>query len=267
MARQRAATQRRTVGLVRRQVEEGEVAALDLSQATAQLASAEAALQPFEAARALALFRLATLEGLPPAQALAWPETCSAPPAVGAPLPVGDGAALIARRPDIREAERRLAAATARIDVATADLYPRISLGGSAGLISGGFDAVLTPLVTWAFPNMSGARARIAGARGSEAAALARWDAAVLLALREVESVLAEYQTERLRRDALAMAEAQGALSVRRMNVRHRLGEDSYLPVMVATAAYDDSAAQRIQADLRLAQLQVALFRALGGGW
>ena len=99
------------------------------------------------------------------------------------PIPVGDGAALLARRPDVRAAERRLAAATARIGVATADLYPRITLGGSVGstgpdigdLFGGGpLRWLLGPLISWSFPNQERARARIAGA---EADTQARWHA------------------------------------------------------------------------------------------
>ena len=83
------------------------------------------------------LYRLSVLTGRPPADFPPEAAACEAPPALARPIPVGDGAALLARRPDIRAAERTLAAATARVGVATADLYPSISLGGSVGSTAG----------------------------------------------------------------------------------------------------------------------------------
>src|SRR5690606_10253564 len=142
-------------------------------------------------------YRLAVLTGKPPAEA---PETvlqCQAPPALDRPIPVGDGASLLARRPDIRRAERELAAAAARVNVATAELYPSISLGGSigstAGSISGlgssdGFRFSLGPLISWNFPNMAAARARLRQAEAGADAALAAFDGAWLSALQETES-------------------------------------------------------------------------------
>src|SRR3546814_2789468 len=78
---------------------------------------------------------LAALIGEPPAGVPEEALKCTHPPAPSAALPVGDGTALLRRRPDLREAERRLAADTARIGIATADLYPRISLGGSGSFL------------------------------------------------------------------------------------------------------------------------------------
>src|SRR5690606_13674398 len=110
------------------------------------------------------------------------------------PIPVGDGAALLARRPDIRAAERRLAANTARIGVATADLYPRITLGASIGSTGADIGDIFTggplrwalgSLLTWAFPNQEPARARIAAAEADARESLAAFDGTVLLALEE----------------------------------------------------------------------------------
>ena len=90
-------------------------------------------LHPSKAGGARLLFQLAALLGRTPANAPTETESCQSPPTLTALIPVGDGAALLKRRPDVRQAERTLAAATARIGVATADLYPKISLSGLYG--------------------------------------------------------------------------------------------------------------------------------------
>lgn len=267
IATEQIAVQQRGHDLVREQLRAGEVSPYEMAQAKLLLDRARAALPAFGADRERALFRLATLEGLPPAVAPALELRCQSVPSARQPLPVGDGNALLARRPDIREAERKLAAATARIGVATAELYPRVQLGGSAGLLSGNFQNFLTPLITWAFPNQSAARAKIAAARGTQAAALAGWDAVMLRALREVETALADYRAEKARNAALsdAMAEAQRVST--RAAARHRLGADSFLVVVDADRVRQELAAQIAASNLRIAQAQVALFRSLGGGW
>src|SRR3546814_10902024 len=99
------------------------------------VANARAAVAPLDAQRRVALFELAALIGETPAGVPEEALKCTHPPAPSAALPVGDGTALLRRRPDLREAERRLAADTARIGIATADLYPRISLGGSGSFL------------------------------------------------------------------------------------------------------------------------------------
>lgn len=267
IAREQVEAQARSVELVAKQLKEGEVSPLELSQAKAQLEGARSGAAPLEADRRRALFVLGTLQGVTPADADRMDVPCAQPPRVQGDLPAGDGAALLVRRPDIREAERKLAAATARIGVATADLYPKISLGGSAGRIGGGFDSILTPLITWSFPNQSVARAKIAAAKGAEAAALATWDAAILRSLREVETVLADYRAELERRAALEAALLESSNAAVRAQARYRLGADSYLLVLDAERSRNDAASQRVASDTRVALLQVALFRALGAGW
>lgn len=267
VAREVLAAQDRSTALVREQLAAGEVSPLEVSQSAALLASARAVSPPFEAARKNALYRLATLQGLPPGEARGFDLICTAPPRLTQPIPVGDGQALLLRRPDIREAERRLAAAAARIGVARADLYPKVNLGGAIGLLSGGFAATASPLISWAFPNQGPARARIAQARASERAALAGWDGAVLRALRETETALAAYDAEARRNADLKTVLDQSVLSARRAAARVRLGDAAFLIQYDAERTRATAALQLAQSDLALAQAQVTLFRALGGGW
>ncbi|HEX8882872.1 MAG TPA: TolC family protein, partial [Noviherbaspirillum sp.] len=119
--------------LTARRIAAGRGTALDASRAQAQAEQLRAALPPLQAAQRGALLRLAALLDETPANLPDSAARCAAPPRLAFPVPVGDGAALLRRRPDIRQAERGLAAASARIGVATADLYPSITLGLSAG--------------------------------------------------------------------------------------------------------------------------------------
>lgn len=267
LARELAANQQNAFTLVEEQLKAGEVSPLERAQAATLRDQAAAAIPDLEADRRRALFRLATLEGLPPTSAANFNASCAAIPRIVAPFPVGDGAALLARRPDVREAEHRLAGAAARVGVARADLYPRIQLGGSGGLIGGGSDAFLTPLVTWAFPNQAAIRARIGAADGARAAALAGWERTVLRALEEVATALSDYQARTARRETLASAARSSAEAARRAQVRHRLGADTYLLVVDAERTHNAAAAQSLAAEAGVARAQVAVFRALGGGW
>src|SRR3546814_1376331 len=117
-------------------------------------------------------------------------------------LPIGDVSALFRRSADIREAELALAAATALVGIATADLYPSVSLGGSLGTTSRSVEGLVDssafrfsvgPLISWSFPNRNVARARIAQSDATARAALARFDGSVLSALREAETALGTY--------------------------------------------------------------------------
>jgi NodT family efflux transporter outer membrane factor (OMF) lipoprotein len=267
VAREVAGVQERSVALVREQFTAGEVSPLEVSQAATLLESTRATIAPFEAARANALYRLATLQGRPPAEARAYVFACTATPRLRGPAPVGDGQALLLRRPDVREAERRLAAAAARIGVARADLYPRVNLGGAIGLLTGSFVTTASPLVSWAFPNQAPARARLEQARATERAALAGWDVAVLRALREVETALAAYDAEVRRNRSLSAAGTQAQLYARRAAARVRLGDQAFLIQFDAERARAQAVLAQVQSDLLVAQSQVALFRALGGGW
>lgn len=266
-ARGIVSAQERSARVVEAQLRAGEASPLESAQAGTLYEGARATVPPFEAARDNALYRLATLQGLPPGELGAGEIDCPASPRLPATPPAGDGIALLLRRPDVRQAERQLAAAAARVGVARADLYPQVNLGGAIGLLSGGSVATASPLVTWAFPNQGPARARIAQAEATERAALAAWEATVLRALREVETALAAYDAEVRRNQALTAATAQASLYALQAVARVRVGEAPPLLGIDAERALASTSLQKVQSDLAMAQLEVALFRALGGGW
>lgn len=268
--------QQETFDLTRRLFEGGRATRLETGQAGALLEQTRAAIPTLTAQRSAALYRLAVLTGKPPAEAPAAVLACQAPPELDRPIPVGDGAALLARRPDIRRAERQLAAAAARVNVATADLYPSISLGGSIGStassISGlgksdGFRFSLGPLISWSFPNMEVARSRLKQAEAGADGALATFDGAWLTALQESESALANYAGELDRLAALRRAATEAEDAARIARLRYQAGRESFQVVLDTERSLTVIRASIAQSEQTRATNLVALFLALGGGW
>ncbi|MEA5098256.1 MAG: efflux transporter outer membrane subunit [Burkholderiaceae bacterium] len=248
---------------------------LDIARTNAQLEKLRAALPPLQAQQKSALYRLAVLTGDVPTALVNTIGKCERAPQIAQPIPVGDGAGLLRRRPDIRQAERSLAAATARIGVATADLYPSINIGASVGS-TGPMSALgdvnafrwgIGPLISWTLPNTSIARSRISQAEASTQAALAKFDGTVLNALRETENALTAYARELDRNALLKAARDQSASAAQQAQRLYRAGRTDFLTALDAqrTLASDDSALAASTA--KLASDQIAVFLALGGGW
>jgi len=269
------ALQRETLNATQRLFRGGRGTAFDVSRARAAVDASAANLPAFEAQRQAGLYLLATLQGRPPADYPREVEACAALPALGRPLPVGDGAALIRRRPDVRQAEREIAAATARLGVAMADLYPQVSIGGSVGLAgplkdlgSGtSFGFSLGPLLSWSFPNRPVVKARIAQADARVQGDLARFDASVLEALRQTETALESYRRDAERAAALERARASAAVSAGQAGKLFRFGRGDFLSLLDAQRSLASAEAAAAAARVQLVQDQVAVFLALGGGW
>ncbi|SMF60915.1 efflux transporter outer membrane subunit [Allosphingosinicella indica] len=265
----------RSLKVTQRRAEVGMTTGLDTARVAALRNQRQAEVPAIAAERQAALFRLATLTGRTPAGlppvAAARQETLR----LDDPIPVGDGAALLARRPDVRAAERRLAAATARIGVATADLYPRITLGGSVGSTSSGlgnlFGAgplnwLLGPLISWAV-NPTQARARIAGAEADAQEALAAFDGIVLTALEETETGLSNYAKAIERWQALLAARDEAAIAARITRAQRREGQIDSLAQIDAERTFADAEAALALADAQISRSQIDLLKALGGRW
>ncbi|EZP66674.1 efflux transporter outer membrane subunit [Altererythrobacter sp. H2] len=274
VARESFETSNQSLRLVTAQERAGSVGKLDVERAGAAAATARAAIPALEGQRQIVLFELAALLGTTPDQVPEAARACAVAPEPLAAIPVGDGAALLRRRPDLREAERTLAADTARIGVATADLYPRISLGGSGNFfrndfVRGGdsFSFSLGPLLSWSFPNMSVARARLRQAEAQGDASLAAFDGRVLTALKEVEQALTSVATEQERLDALREAQERSERAYRFADLRYRAGSVGYLDVLVAQADLLNARTAYATSVRQLASVRVDLFKALGGGW
>lgn len=267
--------QQQFVTLTENRVKKGRGIALDNSRVRAQLELLRAALPPLEAHRRAALYKLAALTGEVPSKFPAEVARCDTPPRVQSTIPVGDGAALLRRRPDIRQAERMLAGMTARIGVATAELYPSIDLGGtfgSIGMIPGVGAAntwhyMLAPLIRWAVPGFSSARSHIAQAEAGTEGALARFDSVVLNALRETETALTVYARELDRNAALKASRDQQALAAQQADKLYAFGRADFLTKLDADRALASAESTVAASDAQLAADQVTLFLALGGGW
>lgn len=276
VARESVRIQEETFDLTRRLVAGGRGTALQTGQALALLEQTRATIPPLTARRAAALFRLAVLTGVPPTQVPPAAALCDDPPSVSHPIAVGNAATLLARRPDVRQAERELAAATARIGVATAQLYPDVTIGASIGSTatslgdlasSSGFRFALGPLISWTFPNTSVARARIAQAEAGAQAALARFDGAWLGALEEAETALVSYASGLERVAALRRARAGSAEAATIARLRYRAGRESFQIVLEAERTLAQTESSLAQAEAELSDDLVQLFLALGGGW
>jgi NodT family efflux transporter outer membrane factor (OMF) lipoprotein len=275
VAQQSVDLQKKFVKFTDERVRRGRGIAIDNSRARAQLEQLRASLPPLEARRRTALYRLAVLTGEVPSQFPADVARCATPPRVASAIPVGDGAGLLRRRPDVRQAERQLAGATARIGVATAELYPNISLGASFGGIGAmsqfgnaeTWSFSVGPLISWKLPSTSSARVHIAQSEANTAGSLARFDSVVLNALRETESALTVYARELDRNAALRAARDQSALAAKQAARLYQFGRTDFLTVLDGDRSLATSETLLAASDAQLAADQVQLFLALGGGW
>jgi NodT family efflux transporter outer membrane factor (OMF) lipoprotein len=263
----RVTDRRRAVGLT---------TSLDVARIATLRNQRQAEIPVLTAERNAALFRLATLTGRAPADLPPIAAERVSTLRLDTPIPIGDGAQLLARRPDIRAAERRLAAATARIGVSTADLYPRISLGASIGstgpnigdVFGGGpLRWLLGPLISWSFTDHERARARVAGAEADTRAALAGFDGTVLRSLEETETALSAYASALDRRTALKAARDAAEQAARIVRAQQREGQVDSLALIDAERTFAETEAQLAAIDAGIADAQINLFKALGGGW
>lgn len=276
VAREVVALLDQSLALTQRRYDAGLESGLAVAQIRTLREQRAAEIPALEGARQAALFRLATLTGRAPAELPAIAGERAVALEIAQAIPTGDGAALLARRPDVRASERRLAARTARIGVATAGLYPQVTLGGSIGqtgtdigdLLTGGpLRWLLGPLVNWAFVNQEPARAQIAAAEAETQEALAAFDGTVLRALEETEVALSNYARALERRGALQSANEQAERAARITRAQQREGAINSLARLDADRTLAEAKAQLARQDAVVSQSQIDLFRALGGGW
>ncbi|MDX2130655.1 MAG: efflux transporter outer membrane subunit [Planctomycetota bacterium] len=249
---------------------------IETEQARAQLANRQGQLPPIRAEIRRATFRLGVLLGQSPDALLDELRAPAAIPTPPASVPVGLPSDLLRRRPDIRQAERQLAASVSRVGVETAALYPSFSLTGAGGVESADlatlFDSSsrfwsIGPSVRWRVFDRREIRQRIAAADARSEQALLAYERSVLLALEEVEASLTDLAQQQDRRRFLAQAVDAGRRAVDLSTQRYQSGVGDFLSVLVNQRDLYDAEDQLVQSELGVTRSLVLVYKALGGGW
>jgi multidrug efflux system outer membrane protein len=248
----------------------------DLVRAQTQARSTAATVPGYEGDAAAAAFRLALLLGKRPEELYDRLRQPGPLPRVGFEVSAGLRSDLLRRRPDIRQAERDLAASTADVGVATAELFPRISLLGGIGqqarepgdlFSADSLRFQFGPSLRWPIFSGGRIRAQIRAADARSDAAMARYERTVLGALSDSETAINRYasatRTRAERNEALAAAEEAVSLARR----RHHAGEDDLTALLQAQTSFSAADRLNIQASATELQQLTALYKALGGGW
>ena len=276
IARQNLAAQEKTARIIRQRYEAGFASRLDLENAQAQVNTTAAQIPLLESQARAAIYSLGVLLGQPPgtlASVLLRPHPI---PTTPPQIPVGLPSDLVRRRPDIRRAEAQLHAATARIGVAVADLFPRFFLTGSAGFSAAELNRLgsdksrfwsFGPSISW--PIFAGGRIRwnIELQDAVQEQALLAYQQTVLTALKDVETALAAYAKEQEHRQSLVQAVANNRKAVELAMQLYLAGRSDFLNVLTAQRALFVTEEALTQSTRNLAVNLVALYKALGGGW
>lgn len=248
----------------------------DVLRAQAQVAYIEAVIPALKSDERAAAYRIAALTGR------SFPETVAAlsvpgpiPHAVSE-VPVGLPSDLLQRRPDVRAAERRIAAANARIGVAKADLYPHFSLTGVAGFESLNLSSFASassgyyqigPGISWRIFDAGRIRFQVLAESARTDAATTAYQKSVLDAFRDVETALVAYADTQVRRDKLAAESAADGDATRIAMLLYERGVESFLPVLDAERALYAADDELAQSERDTALALIALYKSLGGGW
>ncbi|MFO7553438.1 MAG: TolC family protein [Haliea sp.] len=268
-------TLQQTLELTRLQHAEGEVSAADVDSTYAQWATANALLPDIEARQRATVLSLGVLLGEPPEHELALLNGQTEPPALKA-LPVGERAEVLRRRPDVLVAERRLAASSADIGVATAELFPKLAIGANGGFqaLSTGnwFDASssrfsILPLLSWRLFDGGQVRAEIRAREAAEQQAALAYEQAVLIALGDAERALSDYHRglETLERRSMALDASRA--SHQHARARYAAGDIAMVELLAAQRSLHEAETAAARAHTNAAVQLVTLYKALGGGW
>ena len=262
VARANLASEQQTLELTKLLDETGRGAELDVQRSHARLDATEATIPPLEAAESQSDYRLAVLLGVRPGML---DEELKAQPVqtYAKALPIGDTTQLLRRRPDVRIAERQLASATARVGIATADLFPRVNVTGFVGFLSGDigrlFNTTLpndarawsvAPTVTWAAFDLGSVRARLRASEAQSDVAAANYEKVVLMALEDTENSFRTYSKRQAQLKSLS-AQAQASRRAAELaDIQYREGVADFLVLLDA---------QRTQLDAEDAVAQLSL--------
>jgi multidrug efflux system outer membrane protein len=276
IARANLTAQRQTLDLTKARLAAGVATELDVARAQSQVDSTAADVPVYESSARRLMHAIAVLLGEEPRSLVAELSKEAPFPALPTEVPVGLPADLLMRRPDVRRAERVLAAETARIGEAKADLYPRFSLSAAFGYVSAhGGDLVdaasragsVGGAVRWPILDFGRVRSGVDAANAREEQALAAYEFAVLRSLREVEDALVGLSSERERRVSLDAAVKSSRRAVELANQLWTAGRTDFLGVLDAERDLYAAEDALVESDRRAAAELVSLYKALGGGW
>ncbi len=276
IARDNLVAQQRSADVTRTRFNGGFASGLDVANAEAQVATTASAIPVLQGMARQTIYSLSVLLGQQPQTLLSELDADAPIPVVPASIPIGLPSDLLRRRPDIRRAEAQLHSATARIGVATADLFPRFSLTGSLG-VQGNKGSSLTnwsnrywsvgPSVSWPLFDAGKIRANIRVQDALQEQALLTYRAAILTALQEVDSALVGYSREQEHYSALSDAVAANRRAVTLATRLYADGQTDFLNVLTAQRALFASQDALVQSSQLIATDLITLYKALGGGW
>jgi NodT family efflux transporter outer membrane factor (OMF) lipoprotein len=276
IARENIQAEQDAVTLASDSFQKGLTSELDVRQASTLLATTQADVPTLESSLKISIHRLSVLLAQPPGALLAELSATAPIPSTPSEVPVGLPADLLQRRPDVQQAERELAAATANIGVATADLFPKFYLTGATGeqsiSASNWFSPGSTfwsvgPTVQWRIFDANRIRSNIQLQNARQEEALARYEKTVLGSFEDVEDALVAYANEQVRRQSLDQAAASSEDALHLANQRYANGLASFLDVVDAERTLYATQDQLAQSDRTIAVNLITLYKALGGGW
>jgi len=276
ITQQNLKAQQHSAELTRQRFQAGFVSRLDVANADAQVATTSAQVPLLEALAQRAIYSLSVLLGREPAALMQELSVASEILATPPSVPVGVPSELLRRRPDIRQAEAEIHAATARIGVAMADLFPRMTFSSSIGYRASDpdswFDRIsrfwsLGPSVSWRVFDTGRVRSNIEMRRALEEQSVISYQQTVLAALQEVENALISSAKEQGHREALAEAVAANRKAVELATKLYLEGQTDFLNVLSAQRSLYLSEDALAQSTRMISTNLVALYKALGGGW
>lgn len=276
VARRNVVNQQQTLRLTQAQLDAGRATELDTARAQAQLSTTLSSIDPLEAQVSVSIHRLGVLTGREPNALQALLGTPRDLPSLPRRIAVGDPETLLRRRPDIRVAERQLAAATARIGVAVGNLFPKVTFVGSFGFDAGSLSSLgssasraytIGPGISWAAFDLGRVRAQIAAQRAQTYTALAQYQQSVLRALEETEDALVTHARTRDELTHATDAAQASATAAALARTRYQEGAVDFLEVLDAERTQLEDEDHLAQSRTDALTSLVTVYKALGGSW
>ncbi|MEQ1838764.1 MAG: efflux transporter outer membrane subunit [Verrucomicrobiales bacterium] len=276
VAQQNAANQAESLRIAEASLKGGRGNQLDVARAKAQWNATRATVPQYQIDIDKSAHRIAVLCGAAPSEFRDTLRVTTAMPRPPARVAMSDPTSLLRGRPDIRVAERNLAAATSRVGVATADLFPRVTFNGSFGLEAGSIKGLgrsgsgvhsFGPSLTWAAFDLARVKQLLKAAGARADAALSNYEQSVLIALEEAENALTEYDRENARLRFLRASATSAEEAARLARQRYQEGVSDFLDVLDAERVALTAQSDAVTSEVRAAIAWVAVYKAMGGGW